>query len=43
MIIGALLLLCLIQSVAATTTIVVAAADAGPTSGIAAQIICPGA
>ena len=41
MIIGTLLLLCLIQSVAATTTIVVAAAGAGPTSRVAAQIICP--
>lgn len=43
MIIGTLLLLCWIQSVAATTTIVVAAADASPTSRVAAQIICPGA
>ena len=42
MIIGALLLLCLIQTVAATTTIVVAAADASPASKAAAQIVCPG-
>jgi hypothetical protein len=42
MIIGALVLLCLIQTVAATTTIVVAAADASPASKAAAQIVCPG-
>jgi hypothetical protein len=41
-IIGALLLLCLIQSVAATATVVVAAADASQASKAAAQVFCDG-